>query len=124
MSASSADREVEAGVDARPSAAARPASSARSISATSPARCVESVAVARSAAARGDDLEPFEQREDLDDRLARDRRDRGADVRDAHDQPLRLEQPQRLAHRDDADLELPREVVDDQARARAPARRG
>ena len=68
--------------------------------------------------ARGDDLEALEQREHLDDRLARDRRDRRADVRDADDQPFGLQQPQRFAHRDDADLEAPREVVDDQPLAR------
>ncbi len=69
--------------------------------------------------ARGDDLQPFEQGEDLDDRGARDRRDGGADVRDAQHEPLGLEQAKRLPDRNDAHLELPREVVDDQTRARA-----
>ena len=40
------------------------------------------------------------------------------DVRDAQHQPFRLQEAERLAHRDDAHLELPGQVVDDEARAR------
>ena len=96
-----------------------PASSARSISATQAGERLEiGGGGALGGDARGDDLQAFEQREDLDDRGARDGRDGGADVRDAQHEPLGLEQPQRFAHGNDADLELPREIVDDQTRAR------
>ena len=62
----------------------------------------------------GDRAQAFEQREDVEDRLAGHRRDRGADVRDVGDEPFGLEQLQRLANRDDADLEPACEVIDHQ----------
>ena len=62
--------------------------------------------------ARGHDLEALHHREDLVDRLARDRAHGGADVGDVVDEALRLQELQGLAHRDGAHLELARELVD------------
>ena len=118
-----ADREVEAGVDVGPVQRRSGLEGAVHLG-DEPGQVLE---VGRGGAlggdARGDDLQPFEQGEDLDDRGARDRRDGGADVRDAQHEPLGLEQAKRLPDRNDADLELPREVVDDQTRARASSHR-
>src|SRR5205823_2949326 len=63
---------------------------------------------------RGDDLEALEHGENVLNRLARNRSDGGASVRNGHDEALRLEDLNRFAHRNDADLEAPCEIVDDQ----------
>ena len=68
--------------------------------------------------ARRRHLEPFEDDEDVDDRIPRHRRHRRADVRHDLDQRFGLQQLQRLAHRDDRDVQAPRQVVDDQALTR------
>ena len=68
--------------------------------------------------ARGDDLQALHDREDVENRVARQRRDGRADVRHAFDQALRLQQLERLAHRNGADIEALREVLDDQPLAR------
>ena len=68
--------------------------------------------------ARRRHLEAFEDDEHVDDRIARHRRHRGADVRHDLDERFGLQQLQRLAHRDDRDVEAPRQVVDDQTLTR------
>ena len=82
-----ADREVEAGVDVGPVQRRSRLEGAVHLG-DEPGQVLE---VGRGGAlggdARGDDLQPFEQGEDLDDRGARDRRDGGADVRDARTSP-------------------------------------
>ena len=67
---------------------------------------------------RRHELETFEEGEHFDNRRAGNRGDGGTDVGDTQYQPLGLQQPERLAHGDDADLELTRQVVDDETGAR------
>ena len=86
-----------------------------SISATNPARFSKSVMMARSSGARGDDLQPS-SRVKTSTTEAREIGDGGADVRERQHEPL-VGAGEAPPDRNDAHLELPREVVDDQARA-------
>ena len=79
---------------------------------------------ARGRLPRRDDFQPFEHGKDFQDRVARDRRDRRADVRHVHDQTFRLEDLERLANGDRADLEPPGQVVDDEPLAGLQSRTG
>ena len=72
--------------------------------------------------ARRHGLESLEHGEDVDDRLARQRRHGGADVGTLTTSASDCSSLQRLAHRDDAHLELARQIVDDEPLTRAADR--
>jgi hypothetical protein len=63
--------------------------------------------------ARSDDFQPLEHGEDVLNRLRRNRGNRRACVRDDDHEALGLEHLDRLADRNRADVQPPREIVDD-----------